>query len=372
MIPISILPRRRAGVVQSVPKFTTYTLSSSSNPIALLDGGVTNDWQGRNSIVDVGGGVWAMLVREAVSHTDNGTGAYHIVFSDDKGVTWSNHNEYTDGSSIAGFPYTANVSGATSSGDMIILRCPNGDLITIQLERDNATELASWKAVTQNRSTDGGLTWSYEGELTSYLDGTATQNWAQYDYTIIGNDIYLVGSDHDGDLTTAGIKLYKSSDNAQTWSKVSTIWPNDGSHYEGSIELISGTTMMSVARQDEQDKTSMKLSTDLGLSWGSSTDITSAVGGFGVHQPRLRKFQNESRIYLVGRRNLVYGSTTKNGMWYSDDSGTTWTLFVPNATDYADTGYADLIKRSESVFYMVGYEGTLAAARTKDYVIQAS
>lgn len=351
------------------PPFSSYTLREQNEIIPLKDGGATNDWQGRISLVRLSDR-WIMVLREAVSHTDNGTGAYHILFSYN-GVQWLAHDFYSGTDPVIGFPYTATVSGATSAADMIIIPCPNGDLITIQHERDGGAGLTGWKAITQRRSTDRGQSWSYEGELTTYLDGNANQNWAFYDYDILGNDIYIVGSDHNGDLTTAGIKLYKSSDNGLTWAKVSTIWTNDGSHYEGSIQFTTANDCISIARQDEEAKTSQRISTDGGLTWGPSQDITAQVGGVGVHQPRLRKFIGEERIYLVGRHNLVYGSTTKNGMWYSDDLNN-WTNFLPNNTNFPDSGYCDMRKFNKSTFLMFGYEGTIPSARLQQYKIVGS
>ena len=125
-----------------------------------------------------------------------------------------------------------------------------------------------------------------------------------------------------------------------------------------------------MAAQDEDTKTSQRLSTDGGYTWGPIVDITTQVGNIGVRQPRLRKFDNEDRIYLSGRRNTEFGVNTKNGLWYTDDNGTTWGSFTPDATEYADSGYADLIKRSNDVFYMVGYDGTSSLSDIVEYVIK--
>src|SRR5690606_26975607 len=131
----------------------------------------------------------------------------------------------------------------------------------------------------------------------SSFEVIGSRQWACYDYTVDDNDnIYIGISANEGDLLTAAkCMLYKSSDNAATWTKVSDITDYEDITWESGVCWLGGTTILSVMRTSALNEAGAKvrISNDLGQTWSDLPNI--AISSKGLHQPRVKKFANENR-----------------------------------------------------------------------------
>jgi len=310
-------------------------------------------WYGRPHIIDRGDGVWVMIYRDASQHDLDANGVFHIRFSTDEGETWTADDTYIDDNPVSGFPIGGR-DATESVGDAILIRAPNGDLLCHVASND----INNVRRGTQQwRSTDGGKTWTYEGQINdddTFLSGQ--------DYFVVGSDIYLaVFVDPGADITPPyHAALYKSSDNGQTWVHVSNITSTAENTDEPGIEYLGNNTIIAVLRATDGSTTYQKISTDMGLTWSSLENKGSQLGV--IQRPRVYKHGN--LIYLIGRK-LSDPHTT---LYFSKDNGAHWTgPFYPDPTSYADTGYCSMLKKSDGSFYMLSYAGTLTDADIMEY-----
>lgn len=367
MIPISILPRQRSRTVSKVPVFSSYTLLSSKSIIEEYD--VGNDWHGRPTMVERNG-VWIMAFVEGTAHVaTSGSHQLEIVFSSDKGVTWTSKNTYLDSASVTGFQRQGNGSTANQTSDVLLIKCPNDDIIAIALDR----QFQAFINMVQSRSTDGGKTWSSWTEINTQIENDPSNTWSFYDYQIVGTEIYIVGSittNYPTSLNTAAKSfIYKSTDNGVNWTKVADINSLSDTSWEAGIVRRPDGAWLSIIRVADKELTDAEkwYSADGVNNWIQLNDI--GVGG-AIHQARMRYFDREDRLYCFGRYQEP-GGDRENCFVYSDDLGVSWDLFVPVDFGASDGGYADCLKRSDNIFYMVGYTGDYISetASLKEFVI---
>jgi hypothetical protein len=349
-----------------VPAFTTYTTFDNDNIIPQFTD--PNDWHGRGRIVERNG-VWIMAFIEGDEHTGDGSQGVNMAFSTNKGGPWLAKNTFTDGTDISFFP----AKNGESIGDINLILCPNNDLVLIGHLRD-ATTPFGFLTMVQSRSTDGGKNWSAWVDIGSQFEGPDTNKWASFDFTTDGTNVYIPISLHEGNLlTSAKCMLYKSADNCATWTKVSDITAFVDITWEAGIEWLGGTTILSVIRTSALNEAGarVRISTDMGANWSNLSNIS--ISSKGLHQPRVKKFANEARVYVSGR---IYDNATaqRNGFLYSDNNGTSWTLVEDTAIASTDDGgYADLMKRADNVFAMIAYSGELGVdGDLRQYIIKAT
>lgn len=357
----------------AVPTDIVFGLRAYNRPAyAPVTGG--NDWVGRTSMVDLGSRQ-LLVFRESTGHSVE-AGNWDIRYSTDGFITATGNNTLIGGGASAFFPYSGGTAPtATAAGDAAIFKCPNGDVVFISHQTKTGTSPDDWVTHWQHRSTDGGDTWTSDGDLFDLIPNIADKRkaWAFYDSMIIGTDFYLVFAEYNTTKSSSRVRLVKSTDNGHTYTDVSSIFPYASyasDPNETGIEHLGGGIVMAISRTWGLLLTFQRISLDYGLTWQDYTEISaSQFQGAGIHQPRLIKFAGESRVWLAGR---YYISTddTSNMVAYSTDSGTTWikSLLDPNLP--GDSGYTDMVKRADGTYFVTGYSGSENASQLTSYVVE--
>lgn len=312
----------------------------------------TEDWNGRPMLLD-NGTHWIMVYRQAESHTGALSDVLHIRFSDDEGATWTDDDKTLADANVTGFPISGHSNGA-SGGQ--IAKAPNGDLI-LMVREDSPSRGGTylWK------STDNGATWTDEGQINA-----DDELLAGGQIVVVGSDMYAsfwVDPSADG-AEPYRAELYKSDDNGASWSSVATIMDSDSCD-EAALIHLGGTTLLSIIRDTSKNVTYQAYSTDMGATWSAAADISAQVGV--VQRPRLQDI--EGRLFLYGRQ--YTDSFQRSCVYWSDDDGVSWLgPFYPDGQSYKDTGYCDMLKRSNGSLYMVSYAGNFYATALVEYVFQ--
>lgn len=319
----------------------------------------TGDWIGRPSIIN-DGSKWIMFYRAGALHGYDDNSRYHVRFSTDEGVTWSDENDFTDGNPVTGTPFSAGEGRAP--GTLCLLKAHNGDLIVLMSERE---EVFTSPSVRQWRSTNAGATWSDEGVVADEI--------LSMDAILVGTDMYATGYTEDDTRPGGGAKvtLWKSTNNGTNWTKVRdvTTWAEaDVNADESSLCNPDGSVLIVAMRsRGAVQETYIRRSFDLGATWEDVIDIKPHVGI--IQRPRLRIFADEpSRIYMIGRK--IIGVDEWTIMSCSDNSGLTWTKpFELEDSAQVDCGYADFLKRDDGNIYAVTYDGNYSAATIYEYIL---
>ena len=336
-------------------------------------GGTANDWYGRNMITIVDENRWVMALRSGVSHIDwAGGDSIHLMTSNDEGRTWSDLNQWFDGSPITGLPaYDGNCHSEPG-----LYKMPNGDLI-LQYWKDAHTN-----GTRQMRSTDDGKTWVTDIDQISVLGVPGAA-----DNKAIGTQNLFIDPENPTDVYMAfeyysspetGSLLAKSTDNGHTYSFLS--WMGSPTHphspFEPSIEYVGGRTIVAVMRgrgldaADPFPATWMAVSTDMGASFSEPVDISDQIDG-GIdgglwQRARIYKesnpsFQYNTELDYAAGEGLLWGFgihstdgyTRKPVAYWSDDNGTTWNgpeLLHGPMFPGTDTGYGDIKRRTDGTF----------------------
>lgn len=332
------------------------------NTFAAYNSGQTNCWYGRASMKDIGGGIWCCMYSNSASHPDCVYSQIMVKFSDDYGETWSNENEYLDGTSISGFPLApigAEWGDVLGPGEPWLMVMPNGDLIC-----------AMWKVKYGNtdggtytsRSTDGGLTWSTPAQVafgnTVYDDNTLymTDDDFVYNgvvYTVMRRNVNTPAQTYSENL------LVKSEDNGVTWDYVSHITQTGvNPSIEIGLEYVGNNTIVAHSRGYETTTlwTDLLKSTDMGLTWSYTTLPASQTSGRHRIKSRehLRGTTNWwedkvliSQCFTIPEDDPNYSRVADfprhNCVMISSDKGETWSepLFLYE-TGY-DGGYGDFL-----------------------------
>lgn len=321
-------------------------------------------WYGRPQMLDRGDGVWVLIYRSGVDHgSDDANARFNIIFSDDEGATWTAGNTKLGGGAVSGAPFGFHSGdGSANVTDAILVRCPNDDLLVLNAERSIAG--GEFTGTYQWRSTDGGESWTDEGAILTVNDllggGQAV---------VVGSTIYVAAWSTVAQSLNQPFysRLWKSTDNGETWSHVSDMSDTDDDTNECSIAYLGGTTLLSILRT-EDTRTLKAISTDMGATWGALTDLNSQLAI--IHRPMLYTFADEpGRVYLTGRKYVLNNELTV--LHYSDDGGATWSeYFTPEPSVAQDSSYTTFMKRSDNKYVLVTYRGTETAASLVQYVIE--
>lgn len=349
-----------------------------------------NDWQGRPIPIRLPSGVSFITWMEGTNHSDynSASHSYNIVFSNDDWATQGDPNEDLAGNPITGFPLTP-PTGSTGYVDANLVECANGDLLL--LAQNRGVNASAWNGVNfsidQWRSTDGGLSWTFEFDWVNAVFGyssAADKARVQgcYEFMLVGSTIYIICCEIITDLDNTRIVLVKSTDNGATYTIQG--YPVETGEAvnactESSLAHLGGGVFFFVFRTQDLGNAVSKFSFDSGLTYTSLVDFADNIGHVGVHQPRVKQYSNF--FLLMGRDN----KRVPTGL-YTHSRAAYWTttnLFSTPAirryldpfysgigtTDITggDAGYAKAIQKSDGSFLFFGYFGTNAAASIYKY-----
>lgn len=338
--------------------FTTLRLwFSGASTQTLWSGSGMTDWLGRPVLLVLADGTWLAAYRQGSQHNYDDASVFHLRFSDDEGATWTAADTLLGGGTVTGAPFSRH--GTNAVADAILMPAPNGDILLHVGEiNSGANPVGTW----QYRSTDGGATWTAGGLINS-----DTEIFSGQDYVVIGGVIFvLFWKDASSDGQPNQTLLYSSGDNGTTWALVSAVTTTTDNTGEAGLVHLGGDTLLCILRDHASNtNTYQRISTDLGQTWGTLTNVTGIFGVF--HRPRMRSVGN--RVYLYGR-DLAAAAERLTVLWYSDDQGMTWEgPYYLNTTAFADGGYCDLLRRSNGQLYLLTYEGSSEAASVVEYVL---
>lgn len=355
---------------------SSYSLNSSStavftvsNMTDIISHAAPNDWVGRPVFTfNADKSRLTMAYRLGTQHNESGAGSINLRFSTDEGATWTADNVFTDGGACSGVPLTPH-SPDTDVAELYIMTAPNGDLLLHTYEDQVATGSTA-AGTRQNRSTDGGKTWTYDGLVASDARLRMVQ-----DHFIKSGVIYAVvevcPNGADRWARPHYLSLFKSSDNGGTWVETVIDTLNDNS--EASICNTSGNKIL-VTMRDPLDtgKTYKYTSTDLGATWSLISTLPARVGM--VQKPRMLAAYGGHIMY--GRDDVVTPVNRQYPViWFTPDEGVTWTRkFKPDNTPRADCAYWHLIQRSDGKYLGINYYGQsmLGPTAIQTFVIDVS
>ncbi len=354
----------------SVTVDATTTLGSGGSP----------DWWGRASIKRRSDGVLVMIYRRGSKHEVN-DGALYIKFSDDDGATWSTENQTLAAVAVGGFPMNpSTLTAGQDAGEPWLMIAPNGDLLCHMWRIDYGVSMGgTW----QTRSTDGGENWS-ASTLVAFGHPTdadtlifATDDDFVWNQTIYaGARIYNNGADG----TPSDSILVKSDDNGVSWEYVSTIMADSESSggQEVGLEYVGNNTIIAMIRDNPHTNSYKRVSTDLGATWGTLTNVTSVVGVAArqrvytrSHLQGVAGWWKDPVLLMTGFVHQDPGDADslerRNAVWVSPDRGATWDgpHYLNTTTD--DGGYGDMFWTGGDTYTVVSYAGTLAAASLIQY-----
>lgn len=378
---ISVTGGSSGGTV--APFDPSVSVASSST---LASGAGSSDWQGRGYITRRSDDVLVIVYRIGSGH--NTSASLAIRFSDDEGATWTAENTALaseGGGAVSGFPMDAPGDGTISYGEGVVLTAPNGDLLVEMWNVDGISSSGTLLGTYQSRSTDDGLTWSTPAAVTFASNPNVdirtfmTDDWFVFDRTIYMGARYYV----DGDGVPSASVLMKSTDNGASWSYVSTVVStSEGTAgalggQEFGMEYVGNSTIVTMIRDNAHTKSYRRISTDMGATWGTLTDVTSTVGIAARQKLYTRShlqghdgWWKDPMLVMAGfvHQNPPSSQTRRNAIWISPDRGTTWDgpHYIDSSTE--DAGYGDLFwDRTNDRLVATNYQGSLAAASLKQY-----
>lgn len=349
---------------------TTTTLITGGSP----------DWIGRASIVRRSDDVLVMAYQRASAHAVN-DGALHLQFSADDGATWSGQDLTLTGAAVSGFPMTPTSAAAgQDAGEPWLIVAPSGDLLCFLWRVDYNVDNDGTQ---MSRSSDGGLTWSTPAAVTVTGATDQTLTYLTDDGFAYNGVIYAGAREYTtGTYTACASYLVSSSDDGVTWTKVSTIMANtEGAGGNGAFEVgltyTGSSRIVAMLRDTAHTNGYLRISTDMGATWGTLTDLNATAGIVG--RPRLYQ-----RAWLRGQANwwkdpVIIGAgfvqqtsgssqDRRNCLWVSRDAGATWSAPIYVDTTTEDAGYGDVFYDATNDQYVtVNFDGTLLAADLKQY-----
>lgn len=361
-------------------------ISYSSNFSANVDSIATlatesGQWFGRASI-KVRNGVVILVYHEASGHEAN-DGALHIKFSTNYGNTWTAEDTFTNDAAVTGFPMNpSTLSAGEDAGEPWLYLAPNGNLVLHMWRVDyDVTTNGTYQSI----SSDGGATWSSSAAVNFTGIADDSKVFATDD-DFVYNDVIYAGARvySDPDAFPCESILIKSTDNGATWEKVSTICANnEGAAGQGAwevgLEYIGSNTILANLRMADYARAYQRISTDMGATWGSLTELTSRIGAAGrqrlytrAHVKGQANWWTDRVLIMTGFTHMAPGAgePRRNCLWISQDAGSTWSApyYIDSQTD--DAGYGDIFYNPNTGKYIVvSYTGSQSAADLKQYTL---
>ena len=238
---------------------------------------IPHDWYGRCMIAIVDENHWIMAIRSGINHISWGDrDTIHIMTSTNEGRTWSQLNQWFDGTPVEEMPYE---DGHTHS-EPGLYKMPNGDLI-LQFWR---TDYSS--GTKQLRSIDDGKTWVTDIDRIHVTGVTGADG-----EMAIGTEDYFIDPEKPSQVymafqyfhynSMAGTLLAKSLDNGKSYSFLSWIGPLaeeksplSRATFEPAIEYVGKRTIIAVMRDATGNKrTWQTMSANMGDSFDQLIDI---------------------------------------------------------------------------------------------------
>jgi hypothetical protein len=351
------------------------TVDSSST---LVTGG-TFDWIGRPSIKRRSDGVLLMVYVRMTGHAENDGGIY-LKFSDDDGVTWTAENTKLasdGGGAVSGFPLNPTAGTNEVAFEPWLVATPTADEFLLHTWAYN--HAVSMDGTHQWRTTDGGLTWSYEGGPLAWAGLTSGQNqrtFATDQDVVVGSTIFVgarvFASSSEATQDPVAVVFCSTTDEGATYTRLATLVSSAALSGHGTQEIgftRVGSRFLGIIREVSAiTHTYAMWSTDLsGTSWGSLEDWTAELGVMGRGRLYTRaqlkgeaNWWNDPVLILTGFEHTTPGSSLprRNSIWVSRDSGTTWDGPFAIDTLDVDAGYSDIFYRSATDRYVVvSYKG---------------
>ena len=286
---------------------------------SLFPGGCTR-------VVVADDGKWLMLRRCKAdgSGVTNHAGQVFLAHSNDKGETWS------DDGKISNDEYDAI--------NAEFIKYPNGDIDIFYTRYDDSTSTHHTPNMVR-RSTDNGSTWSNFQPAALPLNEPTAVMWQDVS---VGNTTYLART---------GPMFSKTTDNGNSWIDVSSITTSaEGTYHEPGLAYLGDGTFLAVLRDNNEQHTLQKRSTDWGQTWqtvgyiksdGSVHPDENAGTNVVLHQCRMwtKDINGNDLGYIYLQANLYPGQYPRDMYaYFSTDDGASWgagSLIEKNAHDSA-------------------------------------
>lgn len=343
--------------------------------VTTLGSGGGADWWGRASIKRrPSDNALVMAYYRATAHDAN-DGFVHLKFSNNDGTSWTAEDTDLLGNTIPDIG-PSNGTASQDAGEPWLYVCPNGDLLIHTWRVDYG---ADSDGTYQFRSTDGGTTWTEELKIINFTGpGNDLNTFTTDDDFVLNGVIYAGGRIYtSAALTDCNMILVKSTDNGATWEYVSDITTAaEAACIEVGLEYIGNDTILAHIRDLAHTNAYQRISTDLGATWGSLTDVTAMLGIAArqriytvAHLRGEANWWNDPRLVMIGflQQNPGSSQTRQNVLWISLDRGGRWYGPFPLDTTVEDGGYGDIFAKADGTFGVISYHGTLAAASLKQY-----
>ena len=359
----------------SVTVDTTTTLRTGGSP----------DWHGRAAVCrwSQGDNRLVMVNQRSTAHQNN-DGALQIQFSDDDGATWTAYNTTLGSGAVSGFPMTpTGATGSQDAGEGWLIELPSGRILLtiwrVDYSSDNDGTQYSW-------SDDGGETWTTPAACTFAGNVDDTLTYATDDGFVdpATGTLYAITREYTtGTYTACRIYLVSSTDDGATWTVVSTVMAsNQGGNgsIEGGMEYLGDSTILVQMRDTDHVAAWQRISTDMGVTWGTLTDVTAQVGRAArqriytfAHLMGRAGWWNDNRILMTGFTQDTSGSSQDRtnavwiGRWDRNSHTVTWDGPHNMAATSEDGGYNDVFWRTGLEFTQMSGRGTLAASSIIQY-----
>ena len=337
----------------------------------------SGQWFGRASMKVLSDNTVVLIYKEASHHAAN-DGELHIRFSNDYGQTWSAEDKYINSGSVTGFPMNPPLPVGIDSGEPWLYLAPDGNLVLHMWGIDyGVSNSGTW----QSTSTDGGATWSTPPSLVSFTGVSVSEN---YNVFATDDDFVLSGTMYAGaraysNATPSDSKIIfiKSDDNGATWDYVSDITSTNTQ--EIGIEYLGNNTIIGIVRTLDNTETYRVWSFDMGATWSSLENISTAIQVSGRHRiytlAHLKgeaSWWDDPTLIMTGFVLTNPGSSTprRNCIWVSLDGGELWSNPMYVDTELEDGGYGDIFYDPDNDEFVLIYTyGTQAEADLKQYNI---
>jgi len=266
----------------------------------------------------------------------------HYINSSDNGITWSNNRAI---SSLAW----------GGSGPKIAINSSNIHIVFI------ATDLLANHFLSYINSTNGGVTWNSQTNLTTII-----RDPDQPVIAVNGSNVHIVWkdtSDKFGNIQSGDVFYINSSDNGEKWSDEINLTPLDNDPlWSGYPDIVVNGSNIHVVYVDDRDgiaQVHYKRSEDDGSTW--SNDLKLSNSTIDVHTPAIAlQYDNIGVAWWDERddnREIYYKKSLDNGEIWGIDTRLTYDSEYSVIPDIAMSGsyshvvWADTRDNNPEIYY---------------------